>query len=195
MGKIEYVRCPRCELNYIDKREKMCKVCEAEMQAKGNKELTDEEIKELNLCPVCRTNYLVDDEEMCAECAAEKAALENSETMMVSSDDEQGDEKDEREDNWRAYVENDDAEVPEDEYGDMTSITSADDEDTLDDDDLSDIDKDDEFDEEFDDEFSEEEPDDFDESFSDDFEDDFEDDFDEDYEDDEDDDEDNDDEE
>ena len=167
MSKIEYVRCPR--------REKMCKVCEAELQAKGNRELTDEEIKELNICPVCRVNYLMEEEEICSECAAEKAAFENNDTLSMP-DDDQIDEKDDREDNWRAYVENDDAEVPEDEYGDMTSITSVDDEDDiLDDEDLDDMDKEDEFEDEFEDDFE----DDFDENFEDDLDDDFEDDLDE----------------
>ena len=82
-NKIEYVRCPRCELNYIDKREKLCKVCQNEIQAKGNRELTDEEIKELNLCPVCKTNYLIDDEEICAECLAERDLLENNDLNII----------------------------------------------------------------------------------------------------------------
>lgn len=173
MDKIEYVRCPRCELNYIDKREKMCKVCEQELQAKGNRELTDEEVKELNLCPICRTNYLIDEEEICSECAAEKAAFENNEGLNLT-DDEQADEKDEREDNWRAYVENDDAEVPEDEFGDMTSITSED-EDMIDED-LEDMDKDEDFEDDFEEENEEDD-------FEDDFESDFESDFDDSYDD------------
>ena len=160
-NKIEYIRCPRCELNYIDKREKMCKVCQNELQAKGNKELTDEEIKELNLCPVCKTNYLIDDEEICSECLAEKEILENNE-MNLS--DDQMDDKDERSENWRAYVENDDAETPEEEFGDMSSITTEDD--VIDESDLDlGMDGDEDFDDEFDDEFEDE--DDFDESFDD----------------------------
>ncbi len=172
-NKIEYVRCPRCELNYIDKREKLCKVCQNELKAKGNRELTDEELKELNLCPVCRTNYLIDDEEICSECLAERDLLENNDLNL--SPDDQMDDKDERGDNWRAYVENDDAESPDEEFGDMTSITTEDDE-VLDDSDLDlDMEKDEEFDEEFDEDFDDD--DDFDEDFDDeDFDDDDEDD-------------------
>ena len=162
MGKIEYVRCPRCELNYIDKREKLCKVCQNELKAKGNRELTDEEVKELNLCPVCRTNYLIDDEEICSECLAEKDLLENNDLNMT---DDQMDEKDDRNENWRAYVENDDAEVPEDEFGDMTSITTDEEDDLID---GADLDLDDEVPEEFEEEFEEEfDDDDFDESLDD----------------------------
>lgn len=140
--KVEYIRCPRCELNYIDKREKLCKVCQAELQAKGNKEISDEEAKELNLCPICKKNYLMDDEDICSECASEKAARDNDD-FSVSSTDDSVEESDEKSDNWRQYVENDDAEVPEDEYGDMSSITTEDDSDDILDDDLDFDDKDD----------------------------------------------------
>lgn len=34
MKKPVYIRCPRCELNYIQKKDKYCSVCKAEMEAK-----------------------------------------------------------------------------------------------------------------------------------------------------------------
>lgn len=161
MGKVEYIRCPRCELNFIEKSQKLCKVCEQELASKGNKELTDEEVKEMNLCPICKTNYLMDDEEICDECASEKAALDNNDDFNISTD-EQSDDTEDKTDNWRQYVENDDAELPEDEFGDMTSITTEEDSDEiLDDEDMEFDEKDEEFEEEFEDEFE----DDFDESF------------------------------
>lgn len=163
-NKVEYIRCPRCELNYINKKDKLCKVCEAELASKGNREVTDEEAKEMNLCPICKKNYLIDDEEICSECAIEKSLLE--ETRNLSEDDQSFD-NDERTENWRQYVENDDAELPEDEFGDMTSITTEDD--VLDEEDIN-LD-DEEFDEEFEDELKDE------------FEDEFNDDFDEEYDD------------
>ena len=130
MGKVEYVRCPRCELNYIEKGQKLCKVCEAELSSKGNQELTEEEAREMNLCPVCKKNYLIDDEEICNECAAEKDLIDNDDDLSLSTD-EQAEDKDDKTENWRQYVENDDAELPEDEFGDMTSITTEDDADDL----------------------------------------------------------------
>ena len=168
--KIEYIRCPRCELNYIDKREKLCKVCLNELQTKGHRELTDEEAKELNLCPICKTNYLMDEEEICSECAAEKELLENVDSDL--SVDRNGD-KEDGEDNWRAYVENDDTELPEDEFGDMSTIASEDE--ILEGEDLG-FDKDeDDYDEDFDEEFEDDEDFDYsdlDEDFDDEFEDD-----------------------
>ncbi len=149
MAKVEYVRCPRCELNYIEKGQEYCRVCEAELSSKGNKEISDEEAKELNLCPICKTNYLMDDEEICSECATEKAIHENEEEINMNSD-EQVDDKEDRTESWRQYVENDDEELPEDEFGDMSSITSEEDGDMMagEDMDFEDEDEESEFDEE-----------------------------------------------
>ena len=155
-NKVEYVRCPRCELNYITKNEKLCKVCEAELASKGNKEISDEEAKEMNICPVCKVNYLIDDEEICSECASEKLLYNDNLEMDTDSETDEADEKTE---NWRQYVENDDAEVPEDEFGEMTSIRTEDELDGLDGEEMD-------FDEE--DEFGDEMPEEFEEEFADD---------------------------
>ena len=31
--KVQYIKCPRCELNYIVKKDKFCEVCKQEMKA------------------------------------------------------------------------------------------------------------------------------------------------------------------
>ena len=51
MKKPVYVRCPRCELNYIQKKDKYCSVCKSEMEAK--KDYVDD--FDLELCPICKT--------------------------------------------------------------------------------------------------------------------------------------------
>ena len=150
MAKVEYVRCPRCELNYIEKGQQYCKVCEAELSSKGNREISDEEAKELNLCPICKINYLMDDEEICSECATEKAIHENEEEINISSDD-QVDEKEDRAESWRQYVENDDEELPEDEFGDMSSITTEEDSDIMSSEDMGFDDEDSEFEDDMED--------------------------------------------
>lgn len=167
MKKVEYIRCPRCELNYIDKREKLCKVCQSELKAKGTQTLSDEEALEMGLCPVCKTNYITEDENICTECAKERD-LQND--RIESFDDM--DDQNVGEENWRKYVENDDMETEDDEFGDMSSISEAED---LDDDMAGDLGAgfDDMKDEDFDDQDDEFE---FDEDFEDD--DDFEDDYD-----------------
>ena len=67
MKKPVYIRCPRCELNYIQKKDKMCSVCKAELAAKDD--YIDD--MDLELCPICKTNYIQSNEIMCANCLKE----------------------------------------------------------------------------------------------------------------------------
>ena len=116
MKKPVYVRCPRCELNYIEKKEKLCSVCKAELSA--NKDLFVNDL-DLELCPICKTNYIQPDEIMCATCLKEH----QSEDGEITGDD------------WDEYVNRDEDEVvyDDEETGDMASVTDLDD-DALDDD-------------------------------------------------------------
>ena len=126
MKKVSYIRCPRCELNYITKAEKYCSVCKKEMQVGGG-DLVDE--AELEICPICKTNYIQPDEIMCSTCYAERASDPNFD----------GEEDSE----WNQYINRDDedmiADNPDEEFGDMTSVKDLDD----DDDDFDDFDDDD----------------------------------------------------
>ena len=148
MKKPVYIRCPRCELNYIQKKDKYCNVCKQEMKALGTAG-ADEELG-LELCPICKVNYINPDEDMCVECAKEKA-LEEGLVNDVNNDDD-----------WDSLSSDDDGSYDEnEETGDMVAITDLD-EDPLDDepigvdldDDLDDDikDADDLFDEDLDDE-------------------------------------------
>jgi hypothetical protein len=67
MGK-KYVKCPRCELNYILEDEDYCHVCKSEM--KHHTEADDEllDLEDMELCPVCGQNYIKEDQYMCDEC-------------------------------------------------------------------------------------------------------------------------------
>lgn len=68
MGK-KYIKCPRCELNYILEGEDYCNVCKNEM--KHHTENDDDELldfEDMELCPVCGQNYIKEDETMCYEC-------------------------------------------------------------------------------------------------------------------------------
>ena len=142
--KTPYVRCPRCELNYILKKDKLCSVCKNDLESRG--EYVDE--LSLEICPCCKVNYIQPDEVVCATCLKERQHDEKYRDM----DDEE----------WQAYLnrdeENDDY-SPDEETGDMASITNFDDDDDiLVDDDLDfgddeiDEDLEDEFKDEFDDE-------------------------------------------
>jgi len=156
MKKAVYVRCPRCELNYILKDEEYCSVCKQEMKVGGG------EIDELDMevCPICKTNYMMPHEIMCASCFEERANDPN-----YNGSDE-----------WDEYANQDEMEEMDDaqeEIGDMSSVKmfgvdSDDDDDVLDlpDDDFDDLDDDavemDDEEEEFDDDLEDDDDDDFD---------------------------------
>ena len=109
-----YIRCPRCELNYCLKKEKICSVCKAEME-RDKDTLVDE--LDLELCPICKTNYIRPDEIMCASCLKERA--ENADDINAQDDE------------WEEYINRDedmnDFNSDDEETGDMASITDFDD--------------------------------------------------------------------
>lgn len=155
MKKPVYIRCPRCELNYIQKKDKLCSVCKAELEAK-NDYIDD---IDLELCPICRTNYIQPDEIMCASCLKEH----QNEDGELTGD-------------WEDYLTREDDEdivTMDDETGEMASVTDITKSSLLDDDDdiAPDIDFDDEDGVAFDDEEFEEEEEEF-EDEDDDFDDD-----------------------
>lgn len=156
MRKPVYVRCPRCELNYIEKKDKLCSVCKAELSANKEDYVSD---LDLELCPICKTNYIQPDEIMCATCLKEH----QSEDGDMGAD-------------WEDYLNRDEDEIiyDDEETGDMASVTDLDDnlldddldtgigfDDRLDDDMLDDLD--DDFEDEDEEEFDEDDDLDFDE--------------------------------
>lgn len=114
----KYIKCPRCELNWIPEDEQYCDVCKAELHMGGKSLLEDDEDEEERLCPICRRNYLEDGEKYCSECREKKLAksddsdydtdlpARNDEEMEVSFDEI------EREENWaiddESFDDNDD---------------------------------------------------------------------------------------
>jgi hypothetical protein len=101
---VRYIKCPRCELNYIDgDTQEYCDVCVAEM--KGNKlkfaDLDDEELEEeleaeaSELCPVCGVNYIKFGEKMCEACR-KNSEYEEDDTPDPDQDDE-----------WKNYLDDD----------------------------------------------------------------------------------------
>ena len=115
MKKPVYVRCPRCELNYIEKKDKLCSVCKAELSAKKDDFVGD---IDLELCPICKTNYIQPDEIMCATCLKDH----QTEDGEISSD-------------WEEYLNRDEEEIiyDDEETGDMATVADLG-TDTLDDD-------------------------------------------------------------
>ena len=100
----DWIKCPRCDLNYIRKGEDYCAVCKAELK-KGPQLIfavdEDDETEGLELCPICHHNYIKLGETMCAKCAEEKDYQNSREDL----DDE----------SWKEYLDQDEEEEEEDE--------------------------------------------------------------------------------
>ena len=108
MKKNVYIRCPRCELNYILKKDKFCNVCKSEMQARGERY----EDLDMELCPICHTNFLNSDEQICESCREEGGY-----------DYEYDDDKE-----WRRYIgEEEEIETENEEIGDNASVIDIED--------------------------------------------------------------------
>ena len=134
---VRYMKCPRCELNYIDaEKQEYCDVCLKEMKGIRTDidEIDDDAEVESELCPVCGENMIRPGEKMCEECR-KKAEYEESEPDPDEDDE------------WREYLDDDtDAELDsemgeigeelEEEFGDDEEeddyTESADDDEDLD---------------------------------------------------------------
>lgn len=170
---VKYIKCPRCELNYIDsEKQEYCDVCVAEM--KGNRlqfadlddeelEVLDTELEDEEICPVCGINPIAAGEKMCENCRRQKEYeeeeldIEKDEEWKNYLDEDEGDlsaEETELDAELKAELEEEDEEEEDDIYvGEDDAFESEDVEslDDLEDDDFDDEDED--FDDEDDDDF------------------------------------------
>lgn len=157
MVKVKYVKCPRCDLNYMDSREDYCDFCKAELGMKSDF-IIDEDEEEVGideeltkLCPICKHVYIGLDEDMCEACANSKC-------------DDTIDDNDEE---WRNYMDDDaddfeeeKIEIPLDELRDEEEVEEEEEEEVAPVDDIEDDfdysgdpdDYDDEDDDDYDDE-------------------------------------------
>ncbi len=95
---VRYMKCPRCELNYIDAdKQEFCDVCLKEMKGLPSDIDEIEEAEDdlpTELCPICGENMMRPGEKMCEECR-KKSEYDDSEP-----DPEEDDE-------WREYLDDD----------------------------------------------------------------------------------------
>lgn len=61
------VKCPRCELNYMNDTDKMCSVCRREVRGES------ESFDMIEMCSECGENPVVPGQELCAYCLKELA--------------------------------------------------------------------------------------------------------------------------
>ncbi|MEG2002491.1 MAG: hypothetical protein RR107_05305 [Clostridia bacterium] len=94
----KYIKCPRCEINYILEKQKLCDVCKAELKLAPD--IYSEEDEEMVLCPICKTNYIFPDEDMCSSCR------DNNEDLIVEKEPDV-----ESDEDWRSFLD-DEKEVP-----------------------------------------------------------------------------------
>ena len=65
-----FVKCPRCELNYMREGELYCEVCKKELKSRGRDESGE-------LCIECGENPALPGKELCAICLREHRAAED----------------------------------------------------------------------------------------------------------------------
>ncbi len=98
----KYVKCSRCELNYILEGEELCDVCKAELGINTKitllYDIMDEE-DQVRLCPVCKANTIGLEEQMCEHCQTARDA------ELAHSEDN---------DDWRTYIDDDAEDLDED---------------------------------------------------------------------------------
>ncbi len=152
MGKSKYIKCPRCDLNYIESTHKLCDVCKAELGLKSKIVLYDDYSNEelLKLCPICKANYISYEEEMCDSCKGETT----SEFVPEETDNDE---------TWRGFLDDENDlddeqdEIPLDEFKEFEEDLDEEDQEIFEDEDFDFVEADDLSLEEYDEDFDEDE--------------------------------------
>ena len=82
-----FIKCPRCELNYIQEEEQYCSVCKREMKGEVHED-------PFELCSICNENPVMPGKDVCLMCYKEMnqqqglhdASVEEPETPDVNLD-------------------------------------------------------------------------------------------------------------
>ena len=135
---MKLIKCPRCDLNYIQENEKLCKVCQREL--KGS-QVEDE----MELCSVCNAAPALPGRDVCLSCLKEMASggadTDNDVTPTVVDESTIGRNSVSTMDEIIPQIHED---IPETEFGDIESELSLEsvieDEENEDDDDEDDED-------------------------------------------------------
>ena len=94
----KFVKCPRCDLNYILEGQEYCDVCKAELGIGPGLVFAVDNEKEvkIRLCPRCKQVEIGEDEEMCQKC---RENLEFKDDQIDYDNDE----------GWKNYVNDDES--------------------------------------------------------------------------------------
>ena len=78
---MSFVKCPRCELNYIEESEGFCKICKREMQGENNQD-------DIELCTICNERPVMPGKDICIVCYKEmKSTVDDDSDDIDRSDD------------------------------------------------------------------------------------------------------------
>ena len=84
-----FIKCPRCELNYIEESEGFCKICKREMQGEINQD-------DVEMCTICNERPVIPGKDICYVCLKE----------MNTSNDDQNDENEQEDETTEKVDEN-----------------------------------------------------------------------------------------
>ena len=143
---IHYVKCPRCDLNYIDEdKQEYCDVCLAEMRGAKLQfadldvdDIADEEMDEeeaTELCPICGVNRMRVGEKMCDSCKQQNQEYEQEAEVDPENDEE-----------WKNYLDEDDEEDLTVDDEELAEELAEDDEENSEDDEFYEGEEEDDFD-------------------------------------------------
>ena len=155
---VRYVKCPRCELNYIDEEtQEYCDVCLAEIHGdrlqfadldEDDLEELDAELEQADVCPVCGVNPVRFGEKMCDSCKQNSSEYADEEEIDIEQDEV-----------WKNYLDEDDGDLTVDDETLEEELEEEEEEETYNDDffeedlePLDDLDDEDDEDEDLDDE-------------------------------------------
>ena len=66
-----FIKCPRCELNYIEESEGFCKICKQDMQGESSPETVE-------LCTICNERPVMPGRDICLVCYKEMNAANDA---------------------------------------------------------------------------------------------------------------------
>lgn len=120
------VKCPRCELNYMQEGEKMCAVCRRDLHG-------EEEAPDVELCTACGERPAAPGEDLCALCLREMRRTEGFQaTVAPEPDAEAAIDPIAPTDIEEMEIElEDDDEIPDGELGEIDKELGADDEEEI----------------------------------------------------------------
>ncbi len=73
-----FIKCPRCELNYIREEEQYCSVCKREMKGESHDD-------PFELCSICNENPVMPGKDVCLMCYKE---MNQQQGLRVDADDD-----------------------------------------------------------------------------------------------------------